>query len=837
VDHGIKSIATANFNWLRHYSRQQPLGKVGQEPQPGEYLAKYCVDLTKQAREHKLDPVIGREDEIRRTIEVLSRRRKNNPVLIGEPGVGKTAIMEGLAQRIVADEVPETLKNKRVLMLDLAGLLAGSGVRGEFEQRLKNVIEDVEKCGDVILFVDEVHMLVGAGRAEGSFDAANMLKPALARGGLQFCGATTLEEYRKYIEKDGALARRLQTVFIPEPSVEDTISILRGLKDKYELHHRVTISDGAVVAAAKFAKRYFTDRKLPDKAIDLLDETASRLCMQLESKPDAIAKLERSILTRKIEVEALKKETDPASVARCQRIQRKLDEEQRELDQLNLVWERERKRRQHANKLKKDLEEARIALDQALVKGDYVKAGQLKHVDIPRLEAELEECRNPDSQSSEKDHSDSEETLLIGDGKSSDKATRRRKVFGADFEAKLQSVSLTERVTEDDVAEVVSRHTGIPLKKLVLRDKDRLLHLEEHLSKRVVGQERAVDSVANCVRMSRAGLAGHSKPQGVFLFIGPSGVGKTELAKALAEFLFDDEHAMVRIDMSEYLDKFSVTRLIGAPPGYVGYDEGGQLTEAVRRRPYQVVLFDEVEKAHVEVTNTMLQIFDEGHLTDGQGHKVDFRNTIIIMTSNLGAHQASQYLQSLRGKQQAKEESDAELSEDAKISERIMLEALQKHFAPEFLNRIDDIVCFNPLRRKDMVPIAQIQLRRLQSFLDEKRIELVYSDEVVEWLARLGYDPALGARPLKRCIQNRIAHPLSKAILSGEVLESSRYRVELVRPKAGTQFTEGTDIDTESHVEFKYLGPNVPKIDEEDNSDLENMDEDSNKDGEPALLK
>lgn len=705
--------------------RRQFAGQSWVDPKAmpeGANLKKYSIELTEKAKKGKLDPVIGRDAETTRTIEILSRRTKNNPVLIGDPGVGKTAIVEGLAIRIAAGEVPDTLKNRKVYLLDLPGILAGASHRGEFEERFKGVLKDAEASEDAILFVDEVHTLVGAGAAGGPMDASNMLKPALARGQLHFLGATTLDEYRRYIEKDGALARRFQPVYVAEPKLDATIAILRGIKEKYELHHRVPITDAAVVACATMANRYITERKLPDKAIDLLDEAAAGLRMRQESKPDQIAEAEQAILTLKLEQEALKREEKSRSTdARLADVQKEVTAKETELAELKQKWGQEKEIRDKMNRIKGELEDKRWRYDEATRRGLYEEAGKLANDDIPALEKQMRALREGDKSS-----------MLVPDA-----------------------------VTVEDVANVVARITGIPVSKLVMGEKDKLLHLEQQLGKSVVGQQSAVEAISNCVRVTRAGLQGRNRPLGVFLFCGPSGVGKTELAKALAQFLFDDAGAMVRIDMSEYMEKHAVSRLIGAPPGYVGFEEGGMLTEAVRRRPYQVVLIDEVEKAHREVTNLLLQVFDEGHLTDSQGHKVDFRNTIIIMTSNLGAMEALQQTAGL-----PKEEQVARIR-------GIMGEAVRNYFPPEFINRIDEVVTFNALSQKDMVPIVDIQLRQLQDTLHEHKIKLNATEHAKNWLATKGFDPMLGARPLKRCINKYLLNPLSVAMLSGEVTDES----------------------------------------------------------------
>jgi ATP-dependent Clp protease ATP-binding subunit ClpB len=678
-------------------------------------LKKYARDLTEAARAGKLDPVIGRDEEIRRTIQVLSRRTKNNPVLIGEPGVGKTAIAEGLALRIVNGDVPESLKDKQLMALDMGALIAGAKYRGEFEERLKAVLSEIQAAaGRIILFIDEMHTLVGAGKADGAMDASNLLKPALARGELHCIGATTLDEYRKHVEKDAALARRFQPVFVSEPTVEDTISILRGLKEKYEVHHGVRITDSAIVAAANLSNRYITDRFLPDKAIDLMDEAASRLRMQVDSKPEELDELDRRIIQMKIEREALKKETDSASRERLSRLEKELADLEERAAELTAMWRAEKEKLGQAQKLKEELDAARVELEQAQRRGDLARAGELAYGRIPELEKKLRDVE----------------------------------------QASRQSL-VEEAVTENHVAQVVSRWTGIPVDKMLEGERDKLLKMEEALSQRVVGQAEAVRVVATAVRRARAGLQDPNRPIGSFMFLGPTGVGKTELTKALADFLFDDEHAMVRIDMSEYMEKHSVARLIGAPPGYVGYDEGGALTEAVRRRPYQVVLFDEIEKAHPDVFNVLLQVLDDGRLTDGQGRTVDFRNTLIIMTSNLG----SEYLVSL-GEDQ-----------DVDVVRNQVMNVVRQHFRPEFLNRLDDIILFHRLKREQMGQIVTIQLKRLEKLLGERNITLKLEPAAKAWLAEKGYDPAYGARPLKRVIQRYLQDPLAEAILAGRIAD------------------------------------------------------------------
>ncbi|SFQ66391.1 ATP-dependent Clp protease ATP-binding subunit ClpB [Pseudomonas sp. NFPP07] len=677
-------------------------------------LDKYTVDLTKRAEDGKLDPVIGRDDEIRRTIQVLQRRTKNNPVLIGEPGVGKTAIAEGLAQRIINGEVPDGLKGKRLLSLDMGALIAGAKYRGEFEERLKSLLNELSKQeGQIILFIDELHTMVGAGKGEGSMDAGNMLKPALARGELHCVGATTLNEYRQYIEKDAALERRFQKVLVDEPSEEDTIAILRGLKERYEVHHKVAITDGAIIAAAKLSHRYITDRQLPDKAIDLIDEAASRIRMEIDSKPEVLDRLERRLIQLKVESQALKKEDDEAAIKRLEKLQEEITRLEREYADLEEVWTSEKAEVQGSAQIQQKIEQSRQELEAARRKGDLNRMAELQYGVIPDLERSLQMVDQ---------HGQSENQLL------------------------------RSKVTEEEIAEVVSKWTGIPVSKMLEGERDKLLKMESLLHQRVIGQDEAVVAVANAVRRSRAGLSDPNRPSGSFMFLGPTGVGKTELCKALAEFLFDTEEAMVRIDMSEFMEKHSVARLIGAPPGYVGYEEGGYLTEAVRRKPYSVILLDEVEKAHPDVFNILLQVLEDGRLTDSHGRTVDFRNTVIVMTSNLGSAQIQ------------------ELVGDREAQRAAVMDAVSTHFRPEFINRIDEVVIFEPLARDQIAGITEIQLGRLRSRLAERELKLELSGEALDKLIAVGYDPVYGARPLKRAIQRWIENPLAQLILSGSFL-------------------------------------------------------------------
>ncbi|UAB79103.1 ATP-dependent chaperone ClpB [Erythrobacter sp. SCSIO 43205] len=685
-------------------------------------MEKFARDLTQAARDGKLDPVIGRDEEIRRTVQILARRTKNNPALIGEPGTGKTAIAEGLALRIANGDVPDSLKGRTLMSLDMGALIAGAKYRGEFEERLKSVLDEVKNAdGQIILFIDEMHTLIGAGASEGSMDASNLLKPALSRGELHCIGATTLDEYQKYVEKDPALQRRFQPVFIEEPTVEDTVSILRGIKDKYELHHGVRITDTAIVAAAKLSDRYIQNRFLPDKAIDLMDEAASRIRMEVESKPEEIEALDRRIIQLKIEESALAKEDDTASKDRLENLRKELAELEQESAELTTRWQNERDKIEAEGKIKEELDAARLELEQAQRSGDLAKAGELSYGTIPTLEKKL-----------------------------------------AEAEDLTENALLREEVTEEDIASVVSRWTGIPIDKMMEGEREKLLEMEEILGKRVIGQVQAIEAVSKAVRRARAGLQDPNRPLGSFLFLGPTGVGKTELTKALAEFLFDDDQAMVRIDMSEFMEKHSVARLIGAPPGYVGYDEGGVLTEAVRRRPYQVVLFDEVEKAHTDVFNVLLQVLDDGQLTDGQGRKVDFSNTLIILTSNLG----SQHL--------------ANLPDDGKVAdvEEKVMDVVRGHFRPEFINRLDEIILFHRLAMEHMAPIVEIQVSRVQKLLNDRKITLDLTDAALRWLGRVGYDPVYGARPLKRAVQKYLQDPLAEMLIEGKVLDGSTLKID-----------------------------------------------------------
>lgn len=686
-----------------------------------EALKKYARDLTQAARDGKIDPIIGRDEEIRRAMQVLSRRTKNNPVLIGEPGVGKTAIAEGLALRIINGDVPESLRDKRLMALDMGALIAGAKYRGEFEERLKAILKEIEAAsGEIILFIDEMHVLVGAGKSDGAMDAANLIKPALARGELHCVGATTIDEYRKYVEKDAALARRFQPLMVEEPGVEDTISILRGIKEKYELHHGVRISDAALVSAATLSNRYITDRFLPDKAIDLVDEAASRLRMEVDSKPEELDALDRQILQMQIEAEALKKEEDSASRERLEKLEKELANLQEQSAQMTAQWQGERDKLDAARKLKEALDQARAELDQAKRRGDLGRAGELSYGVIPDLDRQLAEAENAE-----------------------------------------EDVMVEEAVRPEQIAAVVERWTGIPMSKMLEGEREKLLRMEEELGRRVIGQREAVSAVSRAVRRARAGLQDEKRPLGSFLFLGPTGVGKTELTKALAEYLFDDDQAMVRIDMSEFMEKHAVARLIGAPPGYVGYDEGGVLTEAVRRRPYQVILFDEVEKAHPEVFNVLLQVLDDGILTDGQGRRVDFKQTLIVLTSNLGAQALSQLPD----------------GGDIAGAKRDVMDAVRAHFRPEFLNRLDDMIVFDRLGRADMGGIVEIQLGLLAKRLAARKITVDLDDAAKDWLASEGYDPVFGARPLKRVIQRSLQDPLAEMILAGEVKDGARVGV------------------------------------------------------------
>jgi ATP-dependent Clp protease ATP-binding subunit ClpB len=718
----LEALTTIRGN--QRVTDQNPEGKY-------EALERYGRDLTELARRGKLDPVIGRDEEVRRVIQVLSRRTKNNPVLIGEPGVGKTAIVEGLAQRIVRGDVPEGLKNKKIVGLDMGALVAGAKYRGEFEERLKAVLKEiVDAEGQVVLFIDELHTVVGAGAAEGSLDASNMLKPMLARGELHTIGATTLDEYRKHIEKDAALERRFQPVMVGEPTVEDTISILRGLRERYEIHHGVTLKDAALVAAAVLSQRYITDRFLPDKAIDLVDEAASRLRMEIDSMPAELDEVQRRIMQLEIEREALRKETDKASQERLAKLEKELADLKEQQSQLRAHWEQEKESIQSSRKLKEELEQVKLEVEQAQRSGDYAKASELQYGRVPNLERQIKD----------------QEAAL----------------------AALQQTQrmLKEEVDEEDIAEVVGKWTGIPVSRLMEGEIQKLLRMETRLHDRVIGQDEAIIAVANAIRRARAGLQDPNRPLGSFIFLGPTGVGKTELARALAEFLFDDEQAMIRIDMSEYQEKHTVSRLMGAPPGYIGYDEAGQLTEAVRRRPYAVVLFDEIEKAHPEVLNVMLQLLDDGRLTDSKGRTVDFKNSVVIMTSNIGSHYIAE----------ASASFDGALSEGVR---RQVLETLRQHFRPEFLNRVDEIIVFHALAREHMKLIIDIQLRGLMKRLADRKIKVELTDAAKEFLVQEGYDPVYGARPLKRTIQKRLLDPLAVRVLEGEFTEGDRIRVDM----------------------------------------------------------